>query len=105
MNCIRTKQDDGGVHLAISGRLDALTVHELRATFDDVAAARPRRVVIDFAELMLLDSSGVGAVVSLYKRVKTQNGTVVIVRAHGQPLLVLQSLELDRVFSAVGPRH
>jgi anti-sigma B factor antagonist len=98
MNCVLTEHDDG-IRLAISGALDALTVPEVRAVLDAVAAARPHRVVIDLSELTILDSSGVGAIVSLYKRIKVHDGTVSIVRVHGQPLLVLQALELDRVFA------
>jgi anti-sigma B factor antagonist len=46
----------------------------------------------------LIDSSGVGAIVSLFKRVKADGGKVVVVRAHDQPLAVLKLLKLDKVF-------
>lgn len=98
MNCIRTDLERE-VRLGISGALDALTVQDVRPILDAVSADRPRRVTLDFAELSILDSSGVGAVVSLYKRIKAHGGEVVIVRAHDQPLLVLQALGLDVVFS------
>jgi len=101
MRCIRTRSVDG-IRLQVSGALDALTVEELRPILDAVVSERPRRVVVDFTELTLLDSSGVGAIVSLYKRMKAEGGTVVIAHAHDQPRLVLQSLGLDRIFSMVG---
>jgi anti-anti-sigma factor len=97
MNCFRTSRH-GHVTLRIVGALDALTVLDLREVFDSVVAERPRRVVLDFGELTTLDSSGVGAIVSLFKHVKGVGGELVVVRAHGQPRVVLELLKLNRVF-------
>lgn len=97
MNCIRT--DEGGEsRLAIDGALDALTVRDLRPIIDAVVADRPQRVTVDIGNLELIDSSGVGAIVSLFKRVKATGGNVVVVGAREQPLAVLKLLKLDAVF-------
>lgn len=96
MNCIRT--DNGGEsRLAIDGALDALTVRDLRPIIDAVVADRPQRVTVDIEKLELIDSSGVGAIVSLFKRVKANGGSVVVVGAREQPLAVLKLLKLDTV--------
>jgi anti-sigma B factor antagonist len=96
MNCIRT--DNGGEsRLAIDGALDALTVRDLRPIIDAVVADRPQRVTVDIEKLELIDSSGVGAIVSLFKRVKANGGSVVVVGAREQPLAVLKLLKLDAV--------
>lgn len=97
MNCIRTDAD-GESQLRIEGALDALTVRDLRPILDEVVAGRPRRVTVDLGELTLIDSSGVGAIVSLFKRIKAEGGQVIVVRAQDQPLAVLKLLKLDRVF-------
>ena len=55
-------------------------------------------MTVDLDELTILDSMGVGAIVSLWKRVKAQGGKVVVVHAHAQPLLVLKLLRLEAVF-------
>src|SRR5579862_643119 len=69
MNCIRT-DENGESRLVIDGALDALTVRDIRPVIDAVVADRPRRVTVDIENLSLIDSSGVGAIVSLFKRVK-----------------------------------
>jgi anti-sigma B factor antagonist len=97
MNCTRTDLE-GESQLRIVGALDALTVRDVRPIVDALVADRPRRVTVDLSELTLIDSSGVGAIVSLFKRVKADGGQVVVVRAHDQPLAVLKLLKLDRVF-------
>lgn len=97
MNCIRT-DENGESRLVIDGALDALTVREIRPVIDAVVADRPRRVTVDIEKLNLIDSSGVGAIVSLFKRVKANGGSVVVVNAREQPLAVLKLLKLDGVF-------
>jgi anti-sigma B factor antagonist len=96
MNCTRT-DSEGESKLRIVGALDSLTVREIKPMMDAVIADRPRRVTVDFSELTILDSSGVGAVVSLFKRVKAAGGEVVVIGAHDQPLAVLKLLKLDRI--------
>jgi len=97
MKCNRTVLEDG-TRLQIEGALDALTARDIRPIFDAVVADKPKRVTVDLDGLTLLDSSGVGAIVSLFKRVKGDGGQVVLENAHDQPLAVLKLLKLDRVF-------
>jgi anti-sigma B factor antagonist len=98
MNWTRTDLDGGERQLRIEGALDALTVRELSPVLDALVADKPRKVTVDLAGLTLIDSSGVGAIVSLFKRVKANGGEVVVVGAQEQPLAVLKLLKLDRVF-------
>jgi anti-sigma B factor antagonist len=87
---------DGISSLSIEGQLDAVSVSDLRDQLDELVAARPGTVEVDLSELRLIDSSGVGALVSLYKRVRKQGGSVVIKGVRGQPLAIFQLLQLDR---------
>jgi len=87
---------DGISHLSIEGQLDALSASDLRVELDRLVAARPGTVEVDLSQLRLIDSSGVGALVSLYKRVRAQGGNVVIRGIRDQPLAIFQLLKLDR---------
>ena len=97
MKCTRADLE-GGLQLHIDGALDALTARDIRPIFDQVVADKPKKVTVDLEGLTLIDSSGVGAIVSLFKRVKADGGQVVVVRAHDQPLAVLKLLKLDKIF-------
>jgi len=88
---------DGISHLAIEGQLDAVSVGDLRLELDKLVSTRPRAVEVDLTNLRLIDSSGVGALVSLYKRVKQQGGNVMINGIRDQPLAIFQLLKLDRL--------
>jgi anti-sigma B factor antagonist len=84
--------------LTLKGNLDALTAPELRPTIDELVASRKTKVVFNLGELTLIDSSGVGAIVSLFKRVRMLGGDVKIACLANQPKEIFRLLRLDRAF-------
>jgi len=97
MKCVRTETETG-LRLHIEGALDALTARDVRPLFDQIVIEKPKQVTIDLEALTLIDSSGIGAIVSLFKRVKADGGKVTIEHAREQPLAVLKLLKLDKIF-------
>jgi anti-sigma B factor antagonist len=92
-----TTRETGAIRIAIEGELDTVTVPDLRNQVEKVVAKEPKRVEVDLSALRMLDSSGVGALVSLYKRVRGYGGEVVMVGLRDQPLAIFRLLRLDRV--------
>lgn len=84
--------------LRISGELDALSAAELRPLLDRLVEEKRNDVSVDLSQLRLVDSSGVGALVSLYKRVRAGGGQVVFTGVTAQPLVIFKLLRLDVVF-------
>lgn len=84
--------------LRIEGTLDAASAPDLRPTLDALVAEGRTAIVVDLSMLELIDSSGVGVIVSLYKRVKALGGDVRIVGVRDQPLAILRLLRMDRIF-------
>jgi len=99
MTFSRTDNGDETV-LRVEGALDAVTAPELRPTLDALVAEGKRRVIVDLSALRLIDSSGVGAIVSLFKRVRANGGQVSVVGLRDQPLAIFRLLRLDRVLSS-----
>jgi anti-sigma B factor antagonist len=96
---IFTRTDNGDeTVLKIEGQLDAVTVPDLRPTLDALVAEKRKRIVVDLSFLRLIDSSGVGAIVALFKRVRAQGGEVTVSGLRDQPLAIFRLLRLDRVF-------
>ena len=93
---ISTKES-GAARIAIEGELDTVTVGDLRAQIDKLVANEPKRVEVDLSNLRMLDSSGVGALVSLYKKVRGYSGGVVMIGLRRQPLAIFRLLRLERV--------
>ncbi|MGE5786411.1 MAG: STAS domain-containing protein [Myxococcales bacterium] len=82
----------------ISGELDATTVAELRPQLNAIADELPSRVEVDLSRLRLVDSSGVGAIIALFKRVRANGNAFVVTGVNGQPLSIFKVLRLDKVF-------
>ena len=85
--------------LRVQGDLDALSSPELRPTLDVLTRDEGCRIKVDLSELKLLDASGVGFLVSLYKRARANGGSVSFVGVAHQPLSLFKLLRLDRVFA------
>jgi anti-sigma B factor antagonist len=96
MNFSRTDAGDQTT-LSIQGSLDAISTPELRSAIESLVAEQRKSVIVDVSALRLIDSSGVGAIVSLYKRVRAIGGKVVVRGLRDQPLAIFKLLRLDKV--------
>jgi len=97
MNYTRVDEAEGTI-LQIRGELDALSATDLRPLLDKLVEDQVRQVEVDLSELRLIDSSGIGALVSLYKRVRAAGGNVSFSGVTAQPLVIFKLLRLDVVF-------
>ena len=92
------EQEGASTVLRVRGELDAVSCPELRPVLDTLSSMGKCAVTVDLSELRLIDSSGVGVMVSLYKRVRANGGEVKFVGVTAQPLVIFKLLRLDRAF-------
>ena len=85
--------------LTIRRSLDINSAPALADVIDKIVATRPPRVTVDLSSLDLIDSSGVAALVKLYKGVRGGGGAITIVGARDQPLAIFKLLRMDKVFN------
>ncbi len=90
--------------LRIEGELDAVSTPTLKPSIGEITRAAPSEVLVDLSGLRLIDSAGVGALVLLYKSVRSNDGTLSVFGVRDQPLAILKLLRLDHVLMADGPR-
>jgi len=79
--------------IPIASDMDAAGMTRLRVEFEQLAQANDD-VVLDLAEVGFLNSSGVGGIVYLYKRLRAAGRTLRLVNVGGQPLQLLSHLRL-----------
>jgi anti-sigma B factor antagonist len=92
--------DDGEeTVLEIRGVLDAVTAQDVRPTVGALVAEGRRSIRVDLSALRLIDSTGVGLIVGLYKRCRVFGGTVQVSGLKDQPLAIFRLLRLDRIFA------
>ncbi len=87
---------DGITVLALHGNLDALTASGLKTEVIALADAKKTKVAVDLAKVTLIDSTGVGVLISLFKRTRAQGGAVRFAGLAGQPKEIFRLLRLDR---------
>jgi anti-sigma B factor antagonist len=92
----RTPQE---TKLTVRGSLDINSAPQLAEEIDRIVATRPKKVACDLSGLELIDSSGVAALVKLYKAVRGSGGAIAITGARDQPLAIFKLLRMDKVFN------
>ena len=70
---------------------------ELRPVVDHLVERGGFKVVLDMTTVALIDSSGVGLAVALFKKMRALGGTVRVAGASRQPLEIFRVMQLDRV--------
>jgi anti-sigma B factor antagonist len=85
--------------VTIQGTLDINSAPQFADRIDKLVATRPHQVSVDLSGLELIDSSGVAALVKLYKGVRGGGGSFVVTGARDQPLAIFKLLRMDKVFN------
>ncbi len=93
------QRSESETSMAIRGSLDINTAPQLAEEIDKIVASKPKKVVVDLSGLDLIDSSGVAALVKLYKGIRGTGGTVTMHGARDQPLAIFKLLRMDKVFN------
>ncbi|MHC8510237.1 MAG: STAS domain-containing protein [Rhodospirillales bacterium] len=86
----------GRTHITVTGDFDAALAAAHRDALESLAKTAEGAVTVDLADTPFIDSSGVGAVVYLYKRLKTRGVSLDVTGAAGQPLQTMRTLRIER---------
>jgi anti-sigma B factor antagonist len=91
---------DGSLTLRLTtSRLDASVARELREVCEAEWPAGVERLAIDLAAVEFIDSSGIGALLGLYKRLPAAHGAVPLLHPRRPVRNVIELLRLQRVFA------
>ena len=94
--------DERTLHIAVRDqKFDITLAPEFRSQVEAAWKDAITSVVVDFASVEFIDSSGVGALVSVHKRVDPKGGRVRIIGARPAVTSVIELLLLHRVFELV----
>jgi anti-sigma B factor antagonist len=99
LNPYEVRRTETSTTVVVRGSLDINTAPQLAEEIDRIVAQKPKKVVVDLSALDLIDSSGVAALVKLYKAVRGLHGVVEMTGARDQPLAIFKLLRMDKVFN------
>jgi anti-anti-sigma factor len=98
---IRTRRNGGSCVLELSGQLDATSHRALKAAYEPpLASASVSELLLDFAELEVLDSSAFGLLLILRERGLARNKPVYLVNSRGQVAEALAEARFYPLFAA-----
>ena len=97
MNAQTLEKED--TYFGITGYFDAQTVSALEADFQALIDENNGRIILDLNDVDFIDSSGIGSIVFLYKRLKVQRRDLILSGVNGQPARLIQSLRVDKTIT------
>ena len=92
-------EQGGWTVLAVTGELDMATAPAVRERLHGLLAAGHDRLIVDLGEVGFLDSTALGVLVGLLKRVRTQGGDLRLVCNQPRVLKVFEITRLDQAFT------
>ena len=90
--------------IKLQGELDALACNEIRPAFESVADNH-KNVALDLADVSFIDSSGIGAIVFLFKRLRVQGHELKLINVQGQAKELITLLRINSAISVEFSSH
>lgn len=87
-----------------TGILDGIKGNQLRRDISDVVTRGADIVLIDLQDVKFIDSSGLGALVSAMKMVRTAGGKLFVCSINDQVKMVFELTRMERVFEIFADR-
>jgi len=95
---IGASKEKNVVIVIVEGDLDASNAPDLRAKFEELIGQGENQYVIDLSGVPFMDSSGIAALVNLFKRVRIGAGDVKLCGLQEEVKKVFELTRLNRVF-------
>lgn len=86
--------------ISLSGSFDAPVVEVIRDELQQLAMGYETHVAVDLSEVTFLDSSGIGALVFLFKQLAIEDRNLVLLGAEEQPKRLINLLRIDQVIKS-----
>ncbi len=100
-----TSKQDGIVLVDVDGQLIVGNRQELKQKVMDELEAGERKFLIDFANTGYIDSSGLGVLVSLSKKIREQDGELRLASLNEDLRTLFELTKLDTLFNIAESRQ
>jgi anti-sigma B factor antagonist len=104
---LSSEKPDAGADYVVSleGEVDLYTAPELKQELHRLVGDGAKRIVIDMTQTTFIDSTTLGVLLSVVKRVRPEGGSVVLVCPDRNVKRIFEITLLDRVFTIVDTRE
>lgn len=95
---MQTSMDTTIQVLVPSGMLDSTQAAEVRTQVSEALATGAKMLLIDLKDTTFIDSSGLGTLISVLKKVRSQDCEMVVCSASPQVKMLFELTSMDQVF-------
>ena len=95
---IDVKDRDNGAILHLNGKVIGDGVPQLRQTIEDQINSGANWLILDLAEVPLMDSSALGTIIAGFLKLREKEGKLVLLNARENIVDVLAITKLDSLF-------
>lgn len=98
-DCIKQVRNAGqDVCVALRGAIDLHHAPDVHKTLVGTCENKPRRLVINLTDVTYMDSSGIGTLVEVFRRVNAYKGQLVLCGMNDRVHSVFEITKLDKFF-------
>lgn len=98
MNIESLNSENNEFFITLSGEMDAFGCSQIGSELEKLLDADVvQHISLDIDNVTFLDSSGVGVIVFLFKRLKSSGGTLELSNVNGQPKELIKLLRVSSV--------
>lgn len=98
------KEPSGVVVIGVDGQLIVSNRHELKERVAEAVEFGSRKILVDFTNTGYIDSSGLGALVSLAKKLREAGGELRLAGLNEDLRTLFELTKLDTLFSITASR-
>lgn len=95
---IESKEEEGIGIITLEGEVDVYTAPKLKSRLIDLVDEGKYNIIVDLQKVEFMDSSGLGVLVGGLKRVKSHQGSIVLVCTQENILKIFRITGLVKVF-------
>ncbi|PKL35114.1 MAG: hypothetical protein CVV44_23110 [Spirochaetae bacterium HGW-Spirochaetae-1] len=85
--------------MTVSGNVEFHNVNKFRAAFYPIIEKKVTDLTIDFGEILYIDSSALGVLAIMYKKMKEYDGTIQLINVADDVLALFRISTLDKLIS------
>lgn len=96
---VETRERPGALVVEVAGEVNLHSSPQLLTSLRELAARHPKRLVIDLAGVSYMDSSGLGSLVDVKRRVERHGGRLTLAGLQPRVRSVFEIAQLHRFFN------
>ncbi len=94
-------REEAGITVQLGGEIDLHRTPKFHQQLAELCAEKPARLILDLSQVNYIDSSGVGSLVEIFRRLKKEDRKMILVNPSDRVCGVLEITRLDQFFTIV----